>query len=150
MNRRNATQQHTATHCNPLQHTATLYCCFATQHTATFCNTLLHTSTYYNTQGIDQSADPWLTAVYSYFGKERFPPTSALIESLQHTSTYHNTLQHTATHCNTMQHTSTYYNTRTHHNTLQLNVIFDKQWFRPTSALIEGRFKLRHPWQDTR
>ena len=81
--------QHTATHCNTLQHTTYL----AThsdvwrdfhmlRHTATHCNTLQHTAIHCNT--------------------------------LQHTATHCNTLRHTATHCNTLntlQHTATHCNT---------------------------------------
>ena len=84
--------QHTATHCNTLQCTATTYMyqehtswvtcaiyvahCNTLQHAATHCNTLHYTATHCNI--------------------------------LQHTATHGNTLQHTATHCNTLQHTATH------------------------------------------
>ena len=91
------------THCNTLQHTATL------RHTATHCNTQQHTAT------VIPQPQYW-------------NPTS----SLQHTASKCRTLQHTATHCNTLQHTAKYCNchtlasilrpnklTATHCNTLQ-------------------------------
>ena len=40
--------QHTATHCNILQDTATPWLCSTLQHTATYCNTLQHTATHCN------------------------------------------------------------------------------------------------------
>jgi len=53
---RTAQEQHTATHCNTLQHTATHAYgghaqphCNTLQHTATYCNTLQHTATHCNT-----------------------------------------------------------------------------------------------------
>ena len=81
--------QHTATHCNTLQHISQmiesrhlwLTLCNTLQPTATHCNTLQHTSTRCNT--------------------------------LQHTAKHCNTLQHTATHCNTY-HTATHCNTLQH------------------------------------
>ena len=91
--------QHTATHCNTLQHQLTKVClsraaraikllhCSTLQHTVTHCNTLQHTATHCNT--------------------------------LQHTATHKGvpaeggsgyqtaTLQYTATHCHSLQHTAT-------------------------------------------
>jgi len=72
------TLQHTATHCNTLQHADVPYTMGIKQQkqmgdqALPLFNTLQHTATYYNT--------------------------------LQHTATHCNTLQHTATHCNTLQH----------------------------------------------
>jgi len=110
------TLQHTATHCNPLQHiTLTL------QHMATQCNTLQHTATHHT-----------YTAAYRHYNKsfcvavlyDTLPCSSATylmgshrwhawiraqILTLQHTATYCNILQHTATHCSTLQHTATHY-----------------------------------------
>ena len=68
--------QHTATHCNALQHTATQ---IAMQRTATHCNTL-------------QQNYRCLTD----------KTTSAHCNTLQHTATHYDA-QHTATHCNTLQ-----------------------------------------------
>ena len=68
--RRRQTLQHTATHCNTLQHTP------LTEETdsATHCNTLQHTATHCNTL------------------------RSRRRQTVQHTATHRNTLQHTATH----------------------------------------------------
>jgi len=81
---------HTATHCNTLQHTA-IHCCslrqerkvwiITLQHTATHCNTLQHTATH--CCSLRQERKVWII-------------------TLQHTATHCNTLQHTATHCNTL------------------------------------------------
>jgi len=71
--------QHTATHCNTLQHTR----CNTLQHAAICCNTVQHTLQ--------------LTA---------FARVTAPCNTLQHTATYCNT--HAATRCNTLQHTSTH------------------------------------------
>ena len=77
--------QHTATHCNTLQHTGVAVRTRGTfpddlQHTATHCNTLQHTATHCN------------TLVYQCGHEGHFQMIC-------------NTLQHTATHCNTLQHT---------------------------------------------
>jgi len=115
------TQQHIATRCNILQHTA-MYCM---QPTATRCNRLQHIPAHY-------------TATHTLIFLERSIPicftrnilqhTATHYNILQHTATHHNTLprgtvgcthtanklnqqmQHTATHCNTLQHTATHCN----------------------------------------
>jgi len=69
-----------ATHCNTLQHTATL------QATATYYKTMQHTTTPCNT--LQQIATHCNT--------------------LQHTAAYYKTMQHTTTPCNTLQHTATH------------------------------------------
>jgi len=105
------TLQRTATHCNTLQHTATLQCrwagaafkksvCFKTlqytpqhtaahgnilQHTATHCNTLQHTATHCN--------------IVLLVGRGGL-----------HTAKHSTTMQHTAKHYITLQLTATYYN----------------------------------------
>jgi len=73
--------QHSATHCNTLQHTATQFICSTSQEILRKC------------------------ATYAYL-----PPTATHCNTLQHTATHCNTLQHTATHCNTLQHTATHSN----------------------------------------
>ena len=88
--------QHTASHCNTLQHTATLCCTlcillYDLQHTATHCNTLQHTATH----------------CYTHMQVRK-------TLALQHTGTHSNTLQHTATHCSTLQHTATHCSTLQH------------------------------------
>jgi len=88
--------QHTATHCNTLDHTTT-HSRNALQHTATYCDTLQHTATHCNTLQH--------TATHSCNTPER-------------TATHGNTLQHTATRCNTLQHTAAHPQTcNTHENT---------------------------------
>ena len=88
--------QHTATHCNTLQHTAT-----ELQHTATHCNTLQHSATPCNTL-----QHPAKRPIY----KRRYVTRELSIEKEisngpQHPATPYNTLQHPATLCNTLQHT---------------------------------------------
>ena len=85
------TLQHTATHCNTLQRTATSprayrLCEFVTLfYTALHCNTLQHTATHCST----------------------LQHTAAHCRTLQNTAAHCRTLQHTAAHCNTMQRTTT-------------------------------------------
>ena len=87
--------QHTATHCNTLQHTGAAVrrtCdmnathCNTLQHTTTHCNTLRYTATHCNT--------------------------------LQHTATHCNTLQLTATHRNAPQRTATHCKTHRSYSAL--------------------------------
>jgi len=121
-----ATPQHTAAHCNTLQHLNTL------QHTATHCNTLRQT--HCNTLQrplfcvhllCSESCD--VTGSYEWHGSficvtwsTRVCDATHSIEGLSSfnyeyiTATHCNTLQHTATHCNTLQHTATHYNTLQH------------------------------------
>jgi len=95
-----------STHCNTLQHTATIHFNYNTlqqNHVkileSTHCNTLQHTSTHCNTL-------PQHTSTATHCNK--------LVKILE--STHCNTLQHTSTHCSTLpQHTST----ATHCNILQ-------------------------------
>ena len=110
--------QHTARHCNTLQHTATQrstrkvwWCvsaathCDTLQHTATHCNTLLHTAAYCNTlQRKDRRAQ--------YGGASQLQHTATHCNTLRHSATHYNTLQHTTTHCNTLQHTATHCNAK--------------------------------------
>ena len=105
------TLQHTATHCNTLQHECHTKKCLPrvimrlvmremTQETHCLvylvlqcgrqCNTLHYTATHCNT----------------------LQHTATHCNTLQHTATHCNTLQHTATSCNTLQHTATHCNTR--------------------------------------
>jgi len=74
------TLQHTATHCNTLQHAAT-----------THCNTLQHAATHHNVLPFVETS-------------------ATQCNTLQYTATHRNTLQHTATRCNTLQHTAPNYN----------------------------------------
>jgi len=74
--------QHTATHCNTLQHTAHCTTLLPSGCPATHCNTLYHTATHCNT--LQHTALP-----------SGCPATHCT------------TLYHTATHCNTLQHTAT-------------------------------------------
>ena len=130
-----------ATHCNPLQHTAT-HCiqarrpsrlavvvsrhihCNTTLQLAVTNNTLQHSDTLQHTATLCK-----MTLSLSY--------CCISTHTLQHNSaTHYNTLQHTATHCNTLQHTADkrddllaqpllYLDTRTatqHCNTLQHTV----------------------------
>ena len=95
--------QHTATHCNTLQHTGGAArdascrstCWNPTQcNTATHCSTLQHTATHCNT-------------LQHTYGAAR----DASYRSTCWNSTQCNTLQHTAAHCSTLQHTATHCNT---------------------------------------
>jgi len=112
------TLQHTATHCNALQHTAPqslslesiwylVYSQVSFQRNVakeTCCNELMHT------------AIPCTTAFVSWkylvCGHPSYCTTHC--NTLQHTATHCDTLQHTATHGKTRQHTSTHCNTRQH------------------------------------
>ena len=109
--------QHTPTHSNTLQHTATLNIASLLQRdepSATHCSTLQHTATHCNTERLTKA---------SLFQRDQ--PVATHCNTLQHTATHCNTecltiaslsqrdehdratLQHTATHCNTLQHTAT-------------------------------------------
>jgi len=105
--------QHTATHCNTLQHAATelratpaIGATRTATHTATHiakhCNTLQHNTTY---PAIDLRA----TVAHAHCNTH--------CNTLQHTATHCNTQQQTATHCNTLQHTATHCNTLTQQHT---------------------------------
>jgi len=89
-----ATLQHTATHCNTLQHTvcARHVCILGPRRTATRCNTLQHTA---------YTATQWNTLKHTVCARH------VSVSGPQHTATHCNTLQHTATHCNTVKHTKT-------------------------------------------
>ena len=118
--------QHTATHCNTLQHTA-IYC--KLQHATEHCSTLWHTATHCNI-----TLHPRCNALHLHCTRtgctlvcRRFPISSAIrCNILQHAATHCHTLQHAAlnlTRCtlvhrhfmkvvfNTLQHTVTHYNT---------------------------------------
>jgi len=78
--------QHTGTHFNALQHSATYSTsCNTLQYTATHCNTLHHSATHY----------------YSICCQKRLKTDFRLPRWLIK-------LQHTATHCKALQHTATY------------------------------------------
>jgi len=81
-----------ATHCNPLQHTASHY--NTLQHTATHCNTLQHTAT--------RCSTPQHTR-HGLLNCNTLQPTATHCNTLHHTATHCNTLQHTATRCSTLQ-----------------------------------------------
>ena len=80
------TLQHTATHCNSLQLTATNACQTGKSHVHTHHNTPQHTATQYNTLQITHAKPDIHTCTH-----------------LQHTATHCNSLQLTATHCNSLQ-----------------------------------------------
>jgi len=96
------TLQHTATHWNALQRTAT-HCKYAV-------NTLQHTVTH-RCQRIERKS----------VGSRAILTTHC--NTLQRTATHCNTLQHTATHCNTLQHTATHCNTQVSMNGAQIDWI---------------------------
>jgi len=92
------TLQHTATHCNTLQHTR-VYVSFIHEmwlhifdvlhtDTATHCNTLQHTVIHCNTH---------VSTSHSYMRCD-YMLSMCYTQTLQHTATHCNTLQHTATH----------------------------------------------------
>jgi len=122
-----STPQHTATHCNTLQHTLQricLRCCtglimsdgsLLPSDTATHCSTLQHAATHCNTQQ-HTATYPFETLYRAYH--VRWLTLRGHCSTLQHTAAHYSTLQHTATHCNTLQRTATYpFETlyRTHH-----------------------------------
>jgi len=92
-----STPQHTAIHCNTLQHSYKgmdkTVLMKGIEHTATYCNTATH----------------YTTPQHTYKGINR----EVLFRSIEHTATYCNTTtpQHFAIHCNTLQHTATHRNT---------------------------------------
>jgi len=89
--------QHTATHCNTLQHTATIR--------RTCANSLVHAiqKTQYRLQ---HAAAHW-TATHC----NTLQHTATRCNTLQHTELQHTAAHWTATHCNTLQHTATHCNT---------------------------------------
>ena len=95
--------QHTTTHCNTLQYTASRYKT-RIRHTATHCNTL------------QQAATHWYKLLYTAAHYITLQHTAAHYITLQHTAAHCSTLQHTAAHCSTLQHTATHGTTW---NTLQ-------------------------------
>jgi len=115
--------QHTATHCNTLQHTTE---CNTLQHTATHCNTLQPTATHCNMlfkQHI-QGAHCGVPYIHSATHCNTLPHTATHCNTLLNARHY-NTLQHTATHCDTLQHTATHCNTLQHtHPTSQVLHVF--------------------------
>ena len=101
--------QHTATHCNTLQHTQFFFFKMTRQCTSgaptccspcstLCCSTLQHTGTYCNTQTFFFE---WIGAVN--LGRLHLAPYAPRC-----VAAHCNTLQHTATHCNTLQHTATH------------------------------------------
>ena len=86
--------QHTATHCNTLQHTTLA----STPNSPWYSeyNTLQHTATHHNT----------LQRTHRHTLNIALASTlvRSTLHTLQHTATHCNTLHHTATCCNTLQH----------------------------------------------
>jgi len=128
-----STPQHTATHFNTPQHTATTpqalaatrlavgwsACCNTLQHTATHYNAIQRTATHCNhtSRTCCHHTGSRLVDVLQQTAthcnvRQR---TAIHCNTLQHTATHCNTLQHTATHCNTLQHTTTHCNTLQQH-----------------------------------
>ena len=112
--------QHTATHCNSLQHTCNTHAhqtCEKPQYpkpmeisttrsqlAATRCNTLPHPSTHCNT--LQHTCN---TPEHQKCEKPQYPlPIEIPTTRSQLAATHCNSLQHTATHCNTLQHTATH------------------------------------------
>jgi len=122
--RKRQRQNHTATHCNTLQHTATH--CNTLQHTATHCNTLQHTATHCN--ALHNTAIHVVACV-------------VLPHYLSHTATHCNMLQRTTAHCNTCSHNRRV-NTlsATHSSTLQHNKDTD-------ICVLLSRVRLRFFWK---
>jgi len=87
---------HTATHCNALQRTTTLY--NTLQHAATRCNTLQRYG-----RGPHTNL-PRKESRVVYICRMTLQHSATRCHTPQHTATHCNTLQHTATHCNTLQH----------------------------------------------
>jgi len=112
------TLQHTATHCNTLQHKEVSGP--ALQNTATHCNKMQHTATQYLTATIHIS-------IQRQEHLDHVCTTATHCNTLQLTATHCNTRKflsstaqfcntlHTATHCNTLQHPATHYLTATIH-----------------------------------
>jgi len=94
------TLQHTATHCNILQHILWIFILwvqasggsFQLWHIVAHCSILQHTTAHWSTLRTLQH-------------------TAAHCSTLQHTTAHSSTLQHTAAHCSTLQHTATHCNT---------------------------------------
>jgi len=117
--------QHTATHCNTLQHAAT-----RTQYSRTDTSYDYRIQLYtvcipqYKQSLTDTSLPLPSTPTSAGFCEH----TATHCNTRQHTATHCNTLQHTATHCSTLQHTATHCNalqrTATHCNTLQHTAIY--------------------------
>ena len=89
--------QHTATHCNWPQLTATHV--NTLQHTTTHCNSPYHTAIHCNTRRHDTNIDK----------SPEVPRLTSCRDTLQLISTHCNTPQHTATRCNTLQHQMSQY-----------------------------------------
>jgi len=130
----NSTLQHTATHCNLLQHTATLLALPAhgrrerniliiivakrqlnpKYHTATHCNTLQHTATHCTT--LQHTATPLDTRTSTT--RAQCSDNHVLKTWSQPQVSHCNTLQHSATLCNNLQHRQQPAHRRQKHNTL--------------------------------
>jgi len=117
--------QHTATHCNTLQHTALAQGSYAEkihrtaignilQHIATHCNQLQHTATHYNTLP-EHTANHCntLKRIETHYNTLQRTTIHSL-STLQTTATYCNEMKHTAMHCNTRQRTATHCTTLQH------------------------------------
>jgi len=120
--------QHTASHCNTLQHNANVHNASArlikflfTKSKSTHCNTLQHTATHCNTLQHNVAHYYTLHTCMTRRKSEEAPIHNEQINTLQHIATHFNTLQHTSespmkhtftksksTHCNILQHTATH------------------------------------------
>jgi len=130
--------QHTATHCNALQHETATYRSpnirriirrfesDTMQHNATYCNTLQRTAT--RNSNLQKSKYLLHRSHDNAIHCNTLQQTATHCNALQHdTATYRSpnicriihrfesdTTQHNATHCNTLQHTATHCNTLQH------------------------------------
>jgi len=101
--------QHTATHCNTLQHgECRMYsttCAHRSKCVAVCCSVL---------QCVAVCCSLLSDVFYDMCAQEQVTHTATHCNTLQYAATHCNTLQHTATHCNTLQHTATHCNTLQH------------------------------------
>jgi len=108
------TRQHTATHCEALQHcNVPLPAPRQCSRTAMYCHTLQDIAAHDDTlQQRQRTAMYRLLLLVSAVAVQN-------TSTLQHTATHCNTLQHTATHCNTLQHIAIHCSTLQHNAKLQ-------------------------------
>ena len=97
---RTYTLQHTATHCNTLQHAET-----ASWLANTHCHTLQHTAMHFNTQQRTATHCNALQHTASYCNTQK-----PQVHSRAHAATQWKMLERAATYCNTLQHTTTHCN----------------------------------------
>ena len=143
------TLQHSATHCNTLQHTTAWVTrrIIRLQHAATHGNILQHTAAHCST--LQHTAAHCNTLQHA----------AAHCNRLQHTATHYNTTRHqAAAHCNTQQHTAahctTLHHTATHCNTLQHpheRRVTSRTWMRHVAnlnALCHTKINVSHSFQS--